>query len=274
MRIAIVGKGGSGKTTTAATVARQLARDGHRVVALDCDTNANLGLSLGIGFDPTEQLISMRERLDEGDVEHAADTDQLLTRFGREAPDGVRLAVVSRIEHPDPGCPCCGLSPEKLLAEFDVAGSIAIADLEAGIGTLTRVGPGAIDVAVLVAEPTAKSLEVAERARDLAREKLIPHVLIVANRITGEADLDAIRDRFPDDEVIAVPDDTAITRADREGAAPIDVAPGSPAVIALGRLSAALARTVTARTPIYPALDPHDPATTPAAGTRSLPLQD
>ena len=274
MRIAIVGKGGSGKTTTAATVARQLARDGHRVVALDCDTNANLGLSLGIGFDPTEQLVSMRERLDEGDVEHAVDTDQLLTRFGREAPDGVRLAVVSRIEHPDPGCPCCGLSPEKLLAEFDVEGTIAIADLEAGIGTLTRVGPGTIDVAVLVAEPTAKSLEVAERARDLAREKLVPHVLVVANRITGEADLDAIHDRFPDHEVIAVPDDPAITRADREGAAPIDVTPDSPAVIALGRVAATLARTVTARTLTHPSLAQADRATTPAAGATSLPLQD
>ncbi|MEO7397521.1 MAG: AAA family ATPase, partial [Ilumatobacteraceae bacterium] len=43
MKIAVVGKGGSGKTTTSAILARTLARDGHSVLALDCDSNPNLG---------------------------------------------------------------------------------------------------------------------------------------------------------------------------------------------------------------------------------------
>ncbi len=105
MKVAIVGKGGSGKTTTAAVVARTLARRGLDVFALDCDTNANLGISLGVGEEVTEQLASMREALEEGDVEHAPETDDLLARFGSDAPDGVRLAVVSRIQNPQPGCP-------------------------------------------------------------------------------------------------------------------------------------------------------------------------
>ncbi len=105
MKVAIVGKGGSGKTTTAAVVARSLARAGREVVALDCDTNANLGLSLGIGEDPTEALVSVREALDAGAEEHAQDPDDLLSRFGTDAPDGVRLAVVNRIQNPEPGCP-------------------------------------------------------------------------------------------------------------------------------------------------------------------------
>lgn len=105
MKVAIVGKGGSGKTTTAAVVARTLARRGLRVFALDCDTNANLGISLGVGEEVTEQLVSMREALEEGEVEHAPETDELLARFGSDAPDGVRLAVVTRIQNPQPGCP-------------------------------------------------------------------------------------------------------------------------------------------------------------------------
>lgn len=105
MKVAIVGKGGSGKTTTAAIVSRTLARRGLSVFALDCDTNANLGISLGVGEEVTEQLISMRESLEEGEVEHAPETDELLARFGSDAPDGVRLAVVSRIQNPQPGCP-------------------------------------------------------------------------------------------------------------------------------------------------------------------------
>lgn len=241
MKIAIIGKGGSGKTTTAAVLARTLGRRGHRVVALDCDSNANLGISLGIGFDPTEQLVSMRERLDAGETDHADSPTKLLAQFGREAPDDVQLAVVSRIENIDPGCPCCGLSPDQLLGAFDDPDRMVIADLEAGIGTLTRVQPGAIDVAVVVAEPTAKSIEVAERARDLAKQKQVARVVVVASKITSESDLDAIRDRLGDLEVVPVPDDPLIMRADREGMAPMDLDPDGPAVSAIGRLADLLA---------------------------------
>ncbi|HUR17870.1 MAG TPA: AAA family ATPase [Acidimicrobiales bacterium] len=103
MKVAVVGKGGSGKTTTSAVVARTLARHGLSVVALDCDSNPNLGLSLGVGDDETERLVAMREALAEGEEEHAPGWDQLLDRFGSDAPDGVRLAVVSRIDNPEPG---------------------------------------------------------------------------------------------------------------------------------------------------------------------------
>ncbi len=103
MKIAVVGKGGAGKTTTSAVLARSLARQGREVVALDCDTNPNLGISLGVGDLETERLVSLREQLDDGDVEHAADWDEILDRFGTDGPDGVRLGVITRIENPDPG---------------------------------------------------------------------------------------------------------------------------------------------------------------------------
>lgn len=105
MKVAVVGKGGSGKTTTSAVIARTLARNGLSVVALDCDTNPNLGISLGVGDEETERLVAMRQALDEGDEEHAPGWDQLLDRFGSDGPDGVRLAVVTRIDNPEPGCP-------------------------------------------------------------------------------------------------------------------------------------------------------------------------
>ncbi len=104
MKIAVVGKGGAGKTTTSAVLARTLARSGHRVVALDCDTNPNLGLSLGVGLEPTEALLSLRDGVGD-EVEHARTWDEIVDRFGTDAPDGVRLALVSKIEDPDFGCP-------------------------------------------------------------------------------------------------------------------------------------------------------------------------
>ncbi len=105
MKIAVVGKGGSGKTTTSAVLARTLARMGRSTLALDCDSNPNLGISLGIGEQATERLVSVRDAVDSGEEEHAGDADDLMERFGVDAPDGVRLAVVTAIQNPEPGCP-------------------------------------------------------------------------------------------------------------------------------------------------------------------------
>jgi CO dehydrogenase nickel-insertion accessory protein CooC1 len=105
MKIAVVGKGGSGKTTTSAVLARTFARSGHSTLALDCDSNPNLGISLGLGEQVTEHLVSVRDAVDAGEQEHAASAEELVERFGVDAPDGVRLAVVTAIQNPQPGCP-------------------------------------------------------------------------------------------------------------------------------------------------------------------------
>ncbi len=103
MKIAVVGKGGAGKTTTSAILARTLGRRGRPVVALDCDTNPNLGLSLGVGDDETERLLTLRDQVGDGQAEHAVTWADILDRYGTDAPDGVRLSVITRIEDPEPG---------------------------------------------------------------------------------------------------------------------------------------------------------------------------
>ena len=105
MKIAVVGKGGSGKTTTSAVLARTFARAGQATLALDCDSNPNLGISLGLGEEATERLVSVRDAVDSGEEDHARSPDDLVDRFGVDAPDGVRLAVVTAIQNPEPGCP-------------------------------------------------------------------------------------------------------------------------------------------------------------------------
>lgn len=241
MKLAVVGKGGSGKTTTSAILARTLARQGYQVVALDCDSNPNLGISLGIGEEETERLIAMRQALDEGEEEHAPGWEDLLDRFGAPGPDGVRLAVVTKIDNPEPGCPCCGLSTEQLLANVDAPDVVVIADMEAGIGTLTRLGSEVVSAVIVVVEATPKSLEVGTRAVALATERQLGRLVVVANRVRGDEDLEVIRAAFPDVEVVVVPDDPAIVEADRLGLAPLDRSPDAPAVRALVALATGLA---------------------------------
>ena len=103
MKIGVIGKGGVGKTTISGIIARTLAQRGHAVIALDCDTNPNLGIALGLAAEETDRLAGIRQALDEGDGEHAPTVPEMLERFGAWAPDGVRLAVVTKIEKPNPG---------------------------------------------------------------------------------------------------------------------------------------------------------------------------
>jgi len=48
MKLAISGKGGVGKTTFSALLARNLAEQGNRVLAIDADPDANFAAALGM----------------------------------------------------------------------------------------------------------------------------------------------------------------------------------------------------------------------------------
>ena len=121
------------------------------------------------------------------------------------------------------------------------ADETVIADFEAGVGTLTRLGEQRVDTVLVVVEATPKSIEVGLRAIELAKERKLQRVVIIANRLRGEEDLERIRAAFPGVEVVPVPDDPAIRDADRRGVAPIDHAPEAPAVQALVSLAEQLA---------------------------------
>lgn len=120
-----------------------------------------------------------------------------------------------------------------MLSSVEFGDTIVVADCEAGIGTLTRLGDTPVDVVLVVVEPTPKSLEVGARAAALAKERNMGHIIVVASRIRNDDDLKSIQAALPGQEIVIVPDDAAIVAADREGVAPMDSAPNSPAVLAL-----------------------------------------
>ena len=127
-----------------------------------------------------------------------------------------------------------------MLGQFESNGQVVIADFEAGLGTLSRMEPGAIDVLVEVAEPTQKSIQVAQRAMALIAERQLGKVVLVANRVAGEADIERMHGAFPGMPLVVVPDDPAVRAADMAGKAPFETDPDSPAVVALSQLADSL----------------------------------
>jgi CO dehydrogenase nickel-insertion accessory protein CooC1 len=122
-----------------------------------------------------------------------------------------------------------------LLGELDVDGGVLICDLEAGVGTVLRMLPGQVDVVLVIAEPTVKSIEVARRAAQIGSGRA--RVVVVANRVRGEADVEVVRAALGDHELAVVPDEPAIQRADEDGVAPLDAAPESAGVRAIVELA-------------------------------------
>jgi CO dehydrogenase maturation factor len=106
MKLAIAGKGGSGKTSISGTMARLLARDGHRVLAIDGDSNPNLALTLGIPAERMEDMPTLPRdllrRTEEG-AELTATLEEICETHSLTGPDGVTLLVMAHPQHAGTG---------------------------------------------------------------------------------------------------------------------------------------------------------------------------
>lgn len=104
MKIAVVGKGGAGKTTIAGTLARVFARRQARVLAIDGDPNPNLALTLGVSTSDADAIrfippTLMRFEDGEGGARRLVMTmnqDDVISQYAAKAPDGINLIVMGK----------------------------------------------------------------------------------------------------------------------------------------------------------------------------------
>ncbi len=104
MKLGVAGKGGVGKTTISAVLARSLARRGHRVVAVDCDSDPNLAANTGL----TEvEAAGVRTLLDQSSAVRSVPVGVgprgLLAEYGRSGPDDITLLTAARAERAGSG---------------------------------------------------------------------------------------------------------------------------------------------------------------------------
>ena len=111
MAIAVSGKGGSGKTTIAGTLARTLGRQGYGVLAIDADPAPNLAITLGISREKAEGITSIPRDLLERRVGLEGETvltlkqttAEIIEGFGVPAPDNVTLLLMATVDHAGAG---------------------------------------------------------------------------------------------------------------------------------------------------------------------------
>ncbi len=233
MKIAIAGKGGSGKTTIAGILTRLLAERGQNVWAIDADSNPNFGVTLGLDPEkvkaakPMPASILKEVALEGGKtgMQLTMPARQVAEEFGTRVSDRVTLLGMHTIEHAGAGCACGGHARVRnfLNGVLKEDGVVTVVDMEAGLEHLSRGTDRHVDLLLLVTEPYFKALETARRAAELARELGIPRIAAVANKYRSEEDLKAIRDYAEKHglEVVGeIPYDEEIQRADLAAKAP------------------------------------------------------
>ncbi len=252
MKLAISGKGGVGKTTIAGALARVLAREHQRVLALDADSNPNLASTLGVSREHGARVTSVPM----GTTEWRTDPDgkayvhlcqpvaQFITEYGVVAPDGVQLLVMGEVVQASAGCRCeahavaRGLTGQ-LVAEADVV----VLDMEAGLEHLGRGTTEHVDILLIVVEPYYRALEAAKRIRDLAVQLGLKQIVVVANRVRTPDEETAVLQycRNHSLELIGtIPYDELIRDAEQHSMAPLDFAPHSPSLQAIANLATVL----------------------------------
>lgn len=253
MRLALAGKGGAGKTTISATLARLAAREGRSVVAVDADANPNLGIALGL---PPEVAATARpipssavsRRIGGSGLNEPV--DELLERHAVRGPDGIRLVTMGAPAHADEGCLCSAHAVvSSLLEDLGAPDRLVVVDMEASPEHLSRGTVRHVDVVCMVAEPYYRSLETVRRMALLVEELPVGRLAVVANKVRSAADEQAVRefcDRHEFELAGVLPWSEAVLAADGARRPLVEWPAGQPVVAAVAALAEQLGVTAPA----------------------------
>jgi CO dehydrogenase maturation factor len=197
-KISVCGKGGSGKSTIVALLARCLRDSGYRVLVVDSD-ESNPGLYRVLGFDkrpePLLNLVGGKKEVFPTFSEGSEPRDILLTREEvrvADLPDnyiverdGIGLVCIGKILQSLEGCACpMGALSREFLKRLSLQkDEMAIVDMEAGIEHFGRGVETSIDSVLIVTEPSFDSLELAEKINSLAAEVGVERVCTILNKV-------------------------------------------------------------------------------------------
>lgn len=244
-RVAIAGKGGAGKTTISATVARLVARSGRDTLVIDGDSNPNAAVALGVDPNAASRVpvlpATLLTRRIGSPTRLVQPVEEVLDRHAVRGPDGVRIAVMGHPLHADEGCMCSAHAVVSgLLADVsDDPDRMVIIDMEASPEHFGRGTTRHADTIWLVVEPYYRSLETARRMADLARELPVQRVAVIANKIRSTEDADAISAFCAGHDLpidAHLPWSDGVLDADRAGVPVLDLHPGDPYVAAVADL--------------------------------------
>ncbi|MDO8571827.1 MAG: ATP-binding protein [bacterium] len=250
MRIAFVGKGGSGKTTLSALFSQFIKKNHSPVLVIDADINMHLGSLLG--FENTvlsnihishpesvkyiktylrgnneriKQLSHFRKTTpptkDSNFIVIHDQTDTVLAQYTVGSPD-FRLMIVGTYDTDDIGASCyhnnLAILENVLSHIVDNKGTV-VTDMVAGVDAFANSLHAQFDMLVLTVEPTNRGVEVFNQYKRLADDAGVSDSLyVVGNKIRNSSDVDFIKRNIPNERLIGFfPESDYLRKKDQEG---------------------------------------------------------
>ncbi|OGS27376.1 MAG: hypothetical protein A2297_05600 [Elusimicrobia bacterium RIFOXYB2_FULL_48_7] len=238
MKIAISGKGGTGKTTLTALLGHVFLKEGNKVFLIDADPDGNLGVALGFSraelsaVKPVSELkdiINQRtENNGSGFFKLNPKVDDIPEKYSLKK-DNLHLLILGILKRGGGGCYC----PENtflkaLLRNLIIERSeVVIIDMPAGIEHLGRGTAESVDVLLVVVEPTLKSIQTAQRLTSLASDLKMKKILYIGNKITGAPDIKFLEENILGKLAGYVSSSAEILEAEKTGSPVYDAAPAA-----------------------------------------------
>ena len=197
-RILVVGKGGSGKSTIVAAIAKLAVRSVNQVVVVDVD-ESNPGIERMLGLnEPSTSLIDAvggrRQVFGSIKGESSEIVQTTVRRFVEEAKDkDLFLIRVGKIGEVGSGCACPhGAISREILAYPFAAGTLVVADSEAGIEHFGRGLDAKVDTILFIVDPSYNTVELCQEAKRLA-DSVGVEFIAVLNKVRNEEVTDFLK---------------------------------------------------------------------------------
>lgn len=238
MKIAVSGKGGTGKTTIAALILRYLLRKNYKpILAVDADPNSNFGDALGVKVEGTvgkvlDGFLKEKENLPTGVVKESL----LDYKLAEILVEDKGFDLLSMGQGEGPGCYCYPNTVirnyiEKLASNY----KYVVIDNEAGMEHISRRTNGSLDLLLMVSDPSMKGIRTCKKLEDLIVELglNIKKTYLLINRLSHDIppQIDEEIKRLNLHLLETIPEDGNIIDYELKGIPMLNLADDSPSVL-------------------------------------------
>jgi CO dehydrogenase maturation factor len=241
--IAVVGKGGVGKTIVTTLIAKTLSQNyNFKILLIDADPT-HPHLSYMVKLVPDVSLEMIRIDVINKTLEKERTVKELAENIDFEVynaiVEGKDYSLISIGQPEDPGCFCpSNTLLRKVIESISKDFDIVLLDCEAGLEQINRMVIESVDILIIVSDLSIRSVETANTLRKSAKKFTNYKKLgIVINKVRG--DIKHITNRLEELNLpllAKIPEDPNILEFDMKGTPIIDLPQNSPSLLSVNKL--------------------------------------
>lgn len=252
-RLAVVGKGGVGKTALAAMLTRVMLEDGGtgRLLAIDADPAQGLTNALGMRVERTmgqlrEDLLAVARAGVEAETVETAGTIDYMVMEALAENEGLALLAMGLSESIGCFCSVNDLLRDAIKILSQMFDTIVI-DGEAGLEQINRQVMGELDWLIMVSDPSARGLQTVALLKEIVEAGKVIQCAkagVVFNKVDGDEEFLAAAATQMGVEILGfVPEDQAVASFDMVGRSLARLPADSPAVAAARHVATSICAT-------------------------------